>query len=241
MPLSATVVSNKTASPSVFLLKAKVSGEPAFSFKAGQFVIVPLPEEAGLNANGKPLKGFYSIASAEQVPEEIELLIEHRPDGGPVSAWMSSRQPGDSFEIQGPMGHFGLHELQEKGQAFLGFRAGVAPLRSMIHSALAEAGSRHVWLFLGGVGTADLLLDDEWRALENQNDHFHYLPAVQPTADNPFVGKNSDPADEMIKKIAQRKGIRIYIAGFTKDVDPMQEKLLGVGFSAEDIKVEKFG
>jgi ferredoxin-NADP reductase len=202
---------------------------------------VPLPPEAGLGANGKPLKGFYSIASSDANPAEIELLIEHRPDGGPVSAWMSSRQPGDSFEIQGPMGHFGLHEVQDKGQAFLGFRAGVAPLRSMILSALAPVSTRHVWLFLGAHGTADLLLDAEWRALEQNNPRFHYLTAVQPTSENPFVGKNSDPADELLKKIAQRNGIRVYVAGFSKDVDPMHAKLIAGGFATEDIKVEKFG
>jgi ferredoxin-NADP reductase len=241
MPYSATILSNSSASPSVFLLKVAVSGEPAFNFKAGQFVVVPLPLEAGLSASGKALKGFYSIASAEQSPAELELLIEHRADGGPVSAWMSSRQPGDSFEVQGPQGHFALAEVEAKGQAFLSFRAGVAPLRSMIHSALAVHGTRHVWLFLGAAGTADLLLDAEWRALEKADKHFHYIPVVQPTAENPFFGKNSDPADELLKRIAQRNGIRVYMAGFNKDVDAMQAKLLAGGFVAEDIKVEKFG
>ncbi len=64
---------------------------------------------------------------------------------------------------------------------------------------------------------------------------------VQPTAENPFVGKNSDPADELLKKIAQRHGMRLYVAGFSKDVDPMQAKLLAAGFAADDLKVERFG
>lgn len=240
MPTQARVLSNTAVTASVFLLKIAVSAEPPFSFKAGQFIIVPLPPEAGEGPGGKPLKGFYSIASAEQAGHELELLVEHQAQGGPVSAWMSSRQPGDLFEVQGPLGHFALHN-PDRGQAFLGFRAGVAPLRSMILSSLAQGGTNHHWLFLGAAGTADLLLDAEWRALAAKEPRFHYLPVVQPTAENPFVDKNSDPADELLKKIAQRHGLQLYVAGFSKDVDPMQAKLLAAGFAAGDIKVEKFG
>jgi ferredoxin-NADP reductase len=241
MPYRASVLSNITVSPSVYLLRARISGEPAFTFRAGQFVVIPLPPEAGLSATAKPLKGFFSIASAEQADTELEFLIEHRHNGGPVSAWMSSRQAGDSFEVQGPQGHFALQDLQEKGQVFLGFRAGMAPLRSMILSSLAQGGSKHHWLFLGAIGTADLLLDTEWRVLAAKDPRFHYIPVVQPTAENPFVGKNADPADELLKKIAQRHGLRLYIAGFNREVDPMQAKLLAAGFAGEDIRVEKFG
>jgi len=237
----ATVTANLRVSPSVHLLRATVEGDAPFAYKAGQFVIVPLPPEAGLGANGKPLKGFYSMASAEQSGAAIDLLIEHRSDGGPVSAWMSGRQAGDRFEVQGPLGHFGLADTLTKGQAFLGSRAGVAPLRSLILSSLALGGDKHHWLFLGAQGAADLLLDEEWRALAQAQPRFHYLPVVQPTAENPFQGKNSDPADELLKKIAQRSGLRLYLAGFSKDVDPMLAKLKAAGFADEDLKAEKFG
>ena len=53
----------------------------------------------------------------------------------------------------------------KRTQVFLGFRAGVAPLRSLIQAALADKSSHPVYLFLGGTGTDDLLLDSEWQAL----------------------------------------------------------------------------
>ena len=241
MGFTGKVLTNQAAAPTVFLLRLKVEGEQAFGFKAGQFVIIPLPPEAGMGKEGKPLKAFMSIASAEQGGNELELLVEHRPEGGPVSAWMSTRQAGDTLEVQGPLGHFGLIEGLESGQAFLGSRAGLAPLRSMIHSALKHGGKKPLWLFLGAHGAADLLLDAEWRALDAKEERFHYIPVIQPTAENPFQGKNSDPADELLKKIAQRTGVRIYMAGFSKDVDPMLAKLKAAGFPEGDLKAEKFG
>ena len=64
---------------------------------------------------------------------------------------------------------------------------------------------------------------------------------VRPTADNPFMGKNQDPADALLQKIAQRTGLRLYLAGFSADLDPMKAKLLEAGFDAGDLKLEKFG
>jgi NAD(P)H-flavin reductase len=222
MPFTATVLSNQNAALSVHLLRLRVEGDP-FAFKAGQFVIIPVPQRP---EDAKPPKGFYSIASSDASPE-LELLVEHRTGGGYVSEWVSARQPGDNFEIQGPMGHFGLLEPLEKDQVFLGFRAGVAPLRSMILSALAAGGDRQVWLFLGAEDAQDLLLDAQWKALDEKDPRFHYRPC-------------KEPAVEALKNL-RRKDLRFYLAGFSRDVVPLQDQLLAAGIPVADIKVEKFG
>lgn len=232
----ASVLKNVPLAPSVHELTLKV--EDGWTFQAGQFVTIPVPRRP---EDSKDPKGYFSIASAEKRLPEIDLLVEHRPDGGYVSGWVSALAVGTELEIQGPLGHFGLSETESKGQVFLGSRAGLAPLRSMIHSSLAHGTGKHHWLFLGAHGMGELLLDAEWRALEASNPQFHYLPVIQPTAENPFMGKNQDPADALLQKIAQRTGLRIYLAGFSRDLDPMKAKLLAAGFSADDLKLEKFG
>lgn len=234
--MQAVVLKNEALSATVRKLTLGVPD--GWTFKAGQFVILAVPQRP---EDAKAPKGFYSIASSEQRLPELELWVEHRSDGGYVSAWVSALAVGSEVPLEGPMGHFGLAETESKGQAFLGSRAGLAPLRSMLLSSLALRTGKHHWLFLGAVGTDDLLLDAEWRALDAADEHFHYLPVVRPTKDNPFVGKNQDPADALIQKIAQRSGLRLYAAGFSADVVPMQKKLVEAGFSIDDLKVEKFG
>src|SRR5260221_9389121 len=98
--------------------------EPGFSFKAGQFVIVPLPKDPQAPADSKAPKGFYSIASAEQEPRELELLVEQRE--GYVSHWICTRRGGDRLWLDGPMGKFALSR-KERPQLFLGYKAGLAP------------------------------------------------------------------------------------------------------------------
>src|SRR5262245_56586057 len=131
---SAQVLANKKLAPTVHELTLRV--EPGWTFQAGQFVILPVPKRP---EDTKDPKGFYSIASAVGRLPELDLLVEHRPEGGYVSGWISGLQPGTTVELQGPMGHFALAETESKGQVFLATRAGLAPLRSMIHSSLAQA------------------------------------------------------------------------------------------------------
>jgi NAD(P)H-flavin reductase len=236
MPL-AKISSVQKLGPTLFLLK--VAPEGGLAFKAGQFVIVTLPPDPAAEPGAKAPKGFYSIASAEQDKAELELLIEHRE--GYVSGWMTSRQAGELLALEGPLGKFALAETEARTQIFLGFKAGLAPLRSMILSLLKAGSTQHLHLFLGGQGTAGLLFDAEWRALEKTQEKFHYHPVVSPTPDNPFVGKNQDPSDELNKKMIHKAGHMVYLAGFNREVEPMLAKLIEAGFDKDFIKVEKFG
>ncbi len=231
----ATVLSAAQLTPTLVLLKLKCLG--GLAFKAGQFIVVHIPADPA-DPQSKPSKGYYSLASAEQ-DEDVDLLVEHRQ--GHASAWLCARKPGDQLECEGPLGKFGLAETQTRTQIFLGYHAGLAPLRSMILSLLRTDHPGHVHLFLAGHGQAELLFDAEWRALALKDLKFHYHPVLQPTADNPFLGKNQDPADELVKKMVHRGGHQIYLAGFNKEVEPMLPKLEAAGFDKDHIKVEKFG
>lgn len=232
----ATVISNVALTPTLFLLKLKCPA--SLKFKAGQFVVIHVPPKSGAQLGAKAHKGFYSIASPEQ-DQELELLVEHRE--GYLSSWVTERKSGDVLNMEGPMGKFSLTIPGSPTQIFLGNRAGLAPLRSMILTLARNKPDQHVHLFLGAKGSAELLFDAEWRALEKSWDKFHYHRVVQPTADNPFAGKNQDPADELIKKIVHKGGQDIYLAGFNNEVDPMMEKLAKAGFPKTAIKIERFG
>jgi phenol hydroxylase P5 protein len=217
--MKALVQSKSLVADSLYLLSLKP--ESPLHFKAGQFLIVelPAPEEGA-----KAPKGYYSIASAEQNGSELVLLVEHRENGGYVSKWMSERRAGDSLQIQGPLGKFGLKEGGQGPLAFLGFKAGLAPLKSMILSHLSSGNPREAWLFLGG----EPLFDSEWKALQEKHPSFKYRP-------------EPEPAQALAQALAGRQGLEIYLAGFTKEIEPLQARLLEAGFSKEAMHAEKFG
>jgi NAD(P)H-flavin reductase len=216
-----SVVLDKThLAPHLVLLKLRP--ERPLGFKAGQFAIVSLPQDPLAAAGAKPPKGFYSIASAEQDQREFELLVELREHY--VSKWMASRRASDQLSLEGPLGKFGLSG-QARPQAFLGFKAGVAPLRAMILSLLTAGFKAPLSLFLG---EPELVFDAEWKALQAKYPQFHYAPAA-------------DPARALAAAMPGREGVDVYCAGFNHEVDPMLASLSAAGFDKSLLKAEKFG
>jgi NAD(P)H-flavin reductase len=223
--VQAELKSIQEIAPSLFKLALKP--EAPFAFKAGQFVIIPLPPDPAAAEGSKAPKGFYSIASAEQDQGLLELLIEHRE--GYVSGWMTALKAGSRLSLDGPMGKFGLKEGQAKALAFLGYKAGLAPLRSMILSLARSKAGRELHLFLGAPSPAELLMDAEWKELASKEPLFHYHP------------QTGDPAEGLLKALPGRKDIEIYIAGFNREADPMLARLLEAGFEKDSVKIERFG
>ena len=224
------VVGNEKVADTVWKLTLNIHKEQNLKFKPGQFLIVelPLPADAPPDTKAKPPKGYYSIASAPGSDGNIELLVEHGPEGGEVSKWMVERQKNDKLKLEGPLGSMVLKNAEKWPQAFLGFRAGLAPLRSMIYAALASKSKEPVWLFLGASNADELLLDEEWKALAKSNSRFRYVPS-------------GDPAAALLSEISQRKGIDLYLAGFKRNLDPMKDVLLEAGFPKTEIYSESFG
>jgi benzoate/toluate 1,2-dioxygenase reductase subunit len=226
MPVTAKVLSNLNVGPHVQQLT--LQAPEGWTFQAGQFVILPVPPRP---EHAKPLKGFYSIASAETALPQLELLVEHRPEGGPVSAWASRLAAGTEVQMDGPLGHFGLAEGGQ-GRAFIGSRAGLAPLRSLLLSSLAQGGAQEHWLFLGGATADELLLDAAWLDLQAREPRFHYVPVL---------GDAAALAAAVIGRLRAQDAPRLYAAGFSRDMDPLKAALLEGGFAADTLKVEKFG
>src|SRR5918996_5322124 len=95
--------------------------------RAGQHVDVRLTAEDGYQAQRS-----YSIASA---PEEDAVAVTvERLDDGEVSPYLvDEAQPGDQFEVRGPVGGWFVWTADQGGPLQLvGGGSGVAPLMSML-------------------------------------------------------------------------------------------------------------
>jgi CDP-4-dehydro-6-deoxyglucose reductase len=217
---NAAVSSVQSLAPNLVLIR--LAPEGGLDFKAGQFIIVHLPPDPQAAPGDKPPKGFYSLASAEHQGGELEILVENC--GGYVSAWMCALRPGDRLQLEGPLGKFGAHDSEQAKQMFLGYRAGLAPLRSLIHSMHHAFPQRQLRLFLGG----EALFEGEWAALAASSPRFHFHPCA-------------DPAEELLRTEAARGGQAIYMAGFNAEVDPMITTLVAAGYDRAAIKAERFG
>src|SRR5262245_7529487 len=105
-----------------------------FSYRAGQHVDVRLTAPDGYRAQRS-----YSIASAPEAGEEIELAIE-RLENGEVSPFFHEvAAVGDEIEMKGPLGGHFVWRAQEPGPVILiGGGSGVVPLVSMVRHRVAS-------------------------------------------------------------------------------------------------------
>src|SRR3989440_12170634 len=120
--------------------------------RAGQHLDVRLTAEDGYQSERS-----YSIASG---PEDERLAITVvRFDDGEVSPWLvDEAQPGDAFEVRGPIGGWFVWEASLGGPLLLvGGGSGVVPLRSMLRHPAAAGGTVPTRLILSARSAEDLL------------------------------------------------------------------------------------
>jgi len=111
------------------------------AFTPGQFVSCLLP------VGGERIVRPYSIASAPEHPEQLELLLNRVP-GGPGSSYLFGLQAGDPLDFTGPWGTFTLAQAPDAETVFVAERTAIAPIRPMLQRAARSA--RHPLRLLYG-------------------------------------------------------------------------------------------
>lgn len=154
----ARLKSARMLTPSVReLTLERVDGAP-FAFEAGQWVSLILPLPSG------EVRRSYSIASRPDGSPNLELAVTH-VQGGPGSTYLHELAVGEVVRVIGPQGFFTRGKGEGAPALFVGTGTGVTPLRSMLTHAVSHADPRPLWLVFGVRHEADMLYQDELRAL----------------------------------------------------------------------------
>jgi len=157
MLLTLTVREVLPATPRSRLVRLDLGGQ-LFTYTAGQAVKV--------GAHGAPLRKPYSLASAPEDAAEhgwIELLIG-LDDTGSAGAHLAL-EPGARTDIEGPLGTFTFpRDPFERRFIFIAGGTGIAPLRAMMHHALAIP-HREVGLVYSARTADDFAFQDEFGQL----------------------------------------------------------------------------
>ncbi len=169
-PRIARVITRRALSPRVSELTLALRGEPAFRWRAGQYLTVHAGPGVTLPTGPLP----YSIASAPDEREPPTLALAIGPGSG--AELLAHVGPGTELFVDGPFGSFTLDRAP--GALLVGAGTGVAPLRAHVMAWLASAGSDPIWLLAGARTEADLLWHDEFEELARRASRFHYEPVL---------------------------------------------------------------
>ncbi|MEA2465621.1 MAG: phenol/toluene 2-monooxygenase, partial [Acidobacteriota bacterium] len=131
MRVKAIVTEIQPLAPSV--LQLTVSFEGAFQFKPGQWVSFRFPEG---------VSRAYTIASAPQRPEAVQLCVRTGPGKGGEA--LRNLEAGAEVSVDGPFGDFFIPEGDTRDVVFLAGDVGIAPVRSNVLHLLAEKDPRKI-------------------------------------------------------------------------------------------------
>jgi ferredoxin-NADP reductase len=234
--LTAEVADVVAETPRVKSLILRVPGWPGH--RAGQHVDVRLTGEDGYQAQRS-----YSIASA---PEAAHLaLAVERVEDGEVSPYLVEEvQPGDRFELRGPIGGYFVWTSAMRGPLFLiAGGSGIAPLMAMLRHREAADSKVPARLLYSSRTYDDIIFRPELERLAAPRRGLavtHTLTRARPAG-------WSGEARRIDRDMLIRAGFpssdrpRIFVCGPTGLVESVAESLIEIGHERGLIKTERFG
>jgi ferredoxin-NADP reductase len=209
-------------------------------FIAGQHVSVRLTAPDGYRAQRS-----YSIASAPETTDHIELAIEKLDDGEVSPFFHEVVEVGDEIELSEPVGGHFIWRTQDGGPVLLiGGGSGIVPFVSMArHRALA--GSTAPILLLFSARTRhDLLFADELAELRDRRDGFDMITTLTRETSPPegvFRGRiDAGTIRAALDRLPGRVR-RIYVCGSNPFVENAAQHAIDAGVEPGLIATERYG
>jgi CDP-4-dehydro-6-deoxyglucose reductase len=208
---------------------------PSFTFAPGQFVTLDLPIDERRNKRWRS----YSIASAPDGTNIIELLIVHL-EGGKASSYLFDEiKEGSELMLRGAQGVFVLPAALDKELFLICTGTGIAPFRSMLqHIAGHGIPFNKIYLVFGTRTRGDLLYEAEMRGLEKTMPGFRYLPTLSRETWEGPTGYVHKIYEELCQ---HRQPATFMLCGWKNMIDEARQRILDMGYDKKSIDSELYG
>jgi ferredoxin-NADP reductase len=211
-----------------------------FSYSAGQHATVRLTAADGYRAQRN-----YSIASAPEQGEIIELAIE-RLDGGEVSGFFHDiAMVGDEIEIKAPIGGHFIWSVADGGPIVLiGGGSGVVPLISMLRHRAAQRSTVPMVLLYSSRAWDELIFRDEIFAAQERRDGFDLvLTLTRDKAKRKGDHERRIDAEMIAETLAKLPSapVQCFVCGSNPFVEMAAHHLMDADISPKIIRTERFG
>jgi len=213
----------------------ELPGETAFNFKPGQFVTLDLPIHEQRNRRWRS----YSIASAPDGTNVIELLIVLLEGGAGTTYLFQEIKEGSELTLRGPHGIFTLPENIEEDLFLICTGTGIAPFRSMMkYISQHPVPHKDIHLIFGCRTMSDLLYADELNELTHQIPGFHYHPTL---SREDWTGQKGYVHAIYEALCFERRPAQFMLCGWKAMVDEAKHRIMEMGYDKKAIHLELYG
>ncbi len=206
---------------------------------AGQHVDVRLTAPDGYSAVRS-----YSIASAPNMDQRIEITVE-RLENGEVSPYLTqSVAIGDQLDLRGPIGQwFVWHTDQTEPIQLIAGGSGIVPLMAMIRARLASESKTQFRLLYSVREPAAAFYKDDFQAISDSSESVivtYAFTRITPR-DWPRPASRIDAALVSESIWPSHLSPTCYVCGPTSFVEHVAGLLIAAGMDRERIRTERFG
>lgn len=209
-----------------------------FDFKPGQFVTLDLPIHESKNKRWRS----YSIASAPDNTNVIELIIVLLEGGAGTTYLFNHVQEGSELTLRGPQGVFTLPSLIDRDLFLICTGTGVAPFRSMVrYIQQHNVPHKNIYLLFGCRNVCDGLYNDELKEIEKSLEGYQYLPTYsrEPEIEGVRRGYVHAIYEELLNN--EKQPAYFYLCGWKNMIDEAKQKITALGYDKKDIHLELYG
>lgn len=201
--------------PKVRELILKCLDPQDFDFKAGQFVMLHVPQ-----AEGKPALRAYSVASTDKIKSGFHLLFKH-VESGKASEFIWSLNGNETLQFTGPFGKVFFQEPPTEQIIFLNTGTGLSQHLCYLQSKKEQYPNLKYRMLFGVRNEDEIYAKEELESVKRDLKDFHYEYVLSRPSEN-------------------WKGKKGYVQNFLKDFEykntPTTFYLCGNGGMIKEVK-----
>lgn len=212
--------------PEVMIVELKISAGGNWSYLAGQYVDILLPEGH---------RRAFSLANRPRGDGMLELHIRHIVGGRFTGHVFEAMKERDILRLRGPLGGFFLRDDPDKPALLVAGGTGFAPIKAIIEEAIARGSRRRLHLFWGartGIGLYMRQLAEQW-AVDHTNIRFTPVLSDSPAADL-WLGRRGLVHEAVLADYPDLSGNQVYVCGAPAMIEVARREFIGRGHLPAD-------
>jgi len=200
-----------------------------FSFSAGQFASVTF-------AGQKPRD--YSMANQPD-DKTLEFHVRRMPNGATSAYVFDHVKVGDQVRVEGPAGASYLRESHRGPIIAVAGGSGLAPIKSIVETALKKGMKQGIHLYFGVRDERDLYLEDHFKALAEKHPNFSFQAVLsQPAGET--ARRTGFVHEAVAADYDDLDGCKAYLCGPPVMVEAASKMLKARGMNQFDIHADAF-